>query len=289
MGLRINTNVPSLSAQRSLRNTNEALSDNLSKLSSGKRIVKSADDAAGMAISSRLTAKIRGNYQAERNANDGISLVQTAEGGLNEAQNILSRMRELAIQAASDTIGSEERQLAEMEYQQIKSELDRISKVTEYNGTKLLDGTGGIFDIQVGVQNNPFNDRISFDSGRVNASIESLGLGETADEDGEVSHAGVSILSKEAARESLDRVDSALNSVAKSRASLGAVQNRLQSTINNLQVAGENMSAANSRIVDADYAKEISENARLNILANAGISALAATNQRNSLVLKLLG
>lgn len=289
MGLRINTNVPSLAAQRSLRNTNESLSDNLSKLSSGKRIVKSADDAAGMAISSRLTAKIRGNYQAERNANDGISLVQTAEGGLNEAQNILSRMRELAIQAASDTIGNEERKLAEMEYQQIKQELDRISKVTEYNGTKLLDGSGGIFDIQVGVQNNPFNDRISFDSGKVNASIESLGLGETADEDGEVSHAGVSILSKEAARESLDRVDSALGAVAASRASLGAVQNRLQSTINNLQVAGENMSAANSRIVDADYAKEISENARLNILANAGISALAATNQRNSLVLKLLG
>ncbi len=289
MGLRINTNVPSLAAQRSLRNTNESLSDNLSKLSSGRRIVKSADDAAGMAISSRLTAKIRGNYQAERNANDGISLVQTAEGGLNEAQNILGRMRELAIQAASDTIGNEERKLAEMEYQQIKQELDRISKVTEYNGTKLLDGTGGLFDIQVGVQNNPFNDRITFDSGRVNASIETLGLGETADEDGEVSHAGVSILTKEAARESLDRVDQALTSVASSRASLGAVQNRLQSTIQNLQIAGENMSAANSRIVDADYAREISENARLNILANAGISALAATNQRNNLVLKLLG
>ncbi len=289
MGLRINTNVPSLAAQRSLRNTNESLSDNLSKLSSGRRIVKSADDAAGMAISSRLTAKIRGNYQAERNANDGISLVQTAEGGLNEAQNILGRMRELAIQAASDTIGNEERKLAEMEYQQIKQELDRISKVTEYNGTKLLDGTGGLFDIQVGVQNNPFNDRITFDSGRVNASIETLGLGETADEDGEVSHAGVSILTKEAARESLDRVDQALTSVASSRASLGAVQNRLQSTIQNLQIAGENMSAANSRIVNADYAREISENARLNILANAGISALAATNQRNNLVLKLLG
>lgn len=289
MGLRINTNVPSLAAQRSLRNTNEALSDNLGRLSSGKRIVKSADDAAGMAISSRLTAKIRGNYQAERNANDGISLVQIAEGGLNEAQNILGRMRELAIQAASDTIGNDERKLAEMEYQQIKQELDRISKVTEYNGTKLLDGSGGVFDIQVGVQNNPFNDRISFDSGKVNASVAALGIGETADEDGEVSSSGVSILTKEAARESLDRVDSALTSVASSRASLGAIQNRLQSTIQNLQIAGENLSAANSRIVDADYAKEISENARLNILANAGVSALAATNQRNNLVLKLLG
>jgi len=289
MGLRINTNVPSLAAQRSLRNTNEALSDNLSKLSSGKRIVKSADDAAGMAISSRLTAKIRGNYQAERNANDGISLVQIAEGGLNEAQNILGRMRELAIQAASDTIGDEERKLAEMEYVQIKQELDRISKVTEYNGTKLLDGSGGMFDIQVGVQNNAFNDRITFDSGKVNASVSALGLGETADEDGEASSSGVSILTKQAARDSLDRVDKALSSVASSRASLGAVQNRLQSTIQNLQIAGENLSAANSRILDADYAKEISENARLNILANAGVSALAATNQRNNLVLKLLG
>jgi flagellin len=215
--------------------------------------------------------------------------VQIAEGGLNEAQNILGRMRELAIQAASDTIGDEERKLAEMEYVQIKQELDRISKVTEYNGTKLLDGSGGIFEIQVGVQNNPFNDRITFDSGKVNASVEALGLGETADEDGEVSSSGVSILTKQAARESLDRVDKALTSVASSRASLGAVQNRLQSTIQNLQIAGENLSAANSRIVDADYAKEISENARLNILANAGVSALAATNQRNNLVLKLLG
>ena len=288
MGLRINTNVPSLAAQRSLRNTNEALSDNLSKLSSGRRIVKSADDAAGMAISSRLTAKIRGNYQAERNANDGISLVQIAEGGLNESQNILTRMRELAIQAASDTIGDPERKLAEMEYQDIKNELDRISKVTEYNGAKLLDGTGGKFDIQVGVQNNPFNDRITFDAGRVNATLDSLGLG-ASKEDADDSVSGVSILTKEAARDSLDRVDNALSKVAESRATLGAVQNRLQSTIQNLQIAGENLSAANSRILDADYAKEISENARLNILANAGISALAATNQRNSMVLKLLG
>ncbi len=277
MGLRINTNVPSLAAQRSLRNNNEALSENLNKLSSGKRIVKSADDAAGMAISSRLTALIRGNYQAERNANDGISLVQVAEGGLNEAQNILVRMRELAIQAASDTIGDPERALAEKEYQQIKQELDRISRVTEFNGAKLLDGSAGVYDIQVGVRNDAFNDRISFDAGKINATLDTLGV------------SGASISSKEGARNSLDDVDKALTHVAEQRAELGAVQNRLQSTIQNLQIAGENLSAANSRILDADYAKEISENARLNVLANAGVSALSATNQRNNLVLKLLG
>jgi flagellin len=277
MGLRINTNVPSLAAQRSLRNTNESLSDNLGKLSSGRRIVKSADDAAGMAISSRLTALIRGNFQAERNANDGISLVQVAEGGLNEGGNILTRMRELAIQAASDTIGDPERALADKEYQQIKQELDRISRVTEYNGAKLLDGSAGQYDIQVGVRNDPFNDRISWDASQINATLDRLGVG------------GLDILSKEAARTSLASVDSALGIIAENRALLGAVQNRLQSTIQNLQITGENLSAANSRILDADYAKEISENARLNVLANAGVSALAATNQRNNLVLKLLG
>jgi flagellin len=277
MGLRINTNVPSLAAQRSLRNTNESLSDNLGKLSSGRRIVKSADDAAGMAISSRLTALIRGNFQAERNANDGISLVQVAEGGLNEGGNILTRMRELAIQAASDTIGDPERALADKEYQQIKSELDRISRVTEYNGAKLLDGSAGQYDIQVGVRNDPFNDRISWDASQINATLTRLGVG------------GLDILSKEGARSSLASVDTALGIIAENRATLGAIQNRLQSTIQNLQITGENLSAANSRILDADYAKEISENARLNVLANAGVSALAATNQRNNLVLKLLG
>jgi flagellin len=230
-----------------------------------------------MAISSRLTALIRGNYQAERNANDGISLVQVAEGGLNEGGNILTRMRELAIQAASDTIGDPERALADKEYQQIKMELDRISRVTEYNGAKLLDGSAGIYDIQVGVRNNPFNDRISWDAAQINATLDRLGVG------------SLDILSKEAARTSLASVDSALGIIAENRATLGAIQNRLQSTIQNLQITGENLSAANSRILDADYAKEISENARLNVLANAGVSALAATNQRNNLVLKLLG
>lgn len=277
MGLRINTNVPSLAAQRSLRNSNEALGENLNRLSSGKRITKSADDAAGMAISSRLQALIRGNFQAERNANDGISMIQIAEGGLNEAQNILTRMRELAIQASSDTIGDEERKLTNMEYQQIINELDRITKVTEYNGTKLLDGSGGQYDIQVGVRNDPFNDRITFDSSKANASVSNLGIG------------GLDVLSKEGARNSLMAVDSALSTVAGQRANLGAIQNRLTSTIQNLQIAGENLSAANSRILDADYAKELSENARLNILNNAGISALAATNQKNNLVMKLLG
>jgi flagellin len=186
-------------------------------------------------------------------------------------------MRELAIQAASDTIGDEERKLTNLEYQQIKQELERISRVTEYNGTKLLDGSAGTYEIQVGVRNDPFNDRISYDASQADATIDTLGLTE------------LDILSKGNARDSLEVVDNALTTLAAQRANLGAIQNRLQSTIQNLQISGENLSAANSRILDADYAKEISENARLNILANAGVSALAATNQKNNLVLKLLG
>ncbi|MCK5882147.1 MAG: flagellin FliC, partial [Bacteriovoracaceae bacterium] len=142
MGLRINTNVASLSAQRALGNTTKAQSSSLEKLSSGSRIVKAADDAAGLAISEKMKAAIRGTNQAERNANDGISMIQTAEGGLNEVSNILIRLRELSVQSASDTVGDSERQFTDMEYQNLKQEVERISSVTEFNGKKLLNGEG---------------------------------------------------------------------------------------------------------------------------------------------------
>ncbi|RLA63078.1 MAG: flagellin FliC [Epsilonproteobacteria bacterium] len=276
MGLRINTNISALIAQRHLKRNFNALSENLTKLSSGKRIVKAGDDAAGLAISSHLQAKIAGNRQAERNANDGISLIQVTEGGLNEASNILIRMRELAIQSSSDTIGNRERALTQIEFRELQKEIERLSRVTEYNGTKLLSGQGRRYDIQVGVHNTPA-DRISYDGRKANISLQGLGmLKET-------------VITKNSALKSLNCIDWALTKVSAQRATLGAVQNRLNSAINNLQIETENIAAANSRIMDVDYAHEIANNARLNILTNASVAALAQANLQGQQVLKLIG
>ena len=176
MALRITTNVASLNAQKNLVNTNRALDQSLARLSSGYRINQAADDAAGLAISENLRAQIRGLGQANRNSNDGVSLVQIAEGGLNEVSNMLIRLRELAIQASSDTIGDVERKFLDVEYQQLKSEIQRVSEVTAFNGYDLLNGSGGIIDIQVGVHNDPFKDRISFNTSAANATLEALGM-----------------------------------------------------------------------------------------------------------------
>src|SRR3954463_11518458 len=175
MGLRISTNVASLNAQKNLGGTHHALQSSLAKLSSGQRINQAADDAAGLAISENLRAQIRGLRQANRNSNDGVSLVQVAEGGLQEMSNMLIRLRELGVQAASDTIGDTERKFLDVEYQQLKSEMQRISEVTEFNGRDLLNGTGGVIDIQVGTHNDPFKDRISFNASAANASLEAMG------------------------------------------------------------------------------------------------------------------
>jgi flagellin len=249
----------------------------LARLSSGFRINQAADDAAGLAISENLKGQIRGMRQASRNANDGISLVQVAEGGLNEVSNMLIRLRELAVQAASDTIGDTERKFVDVEYQQLKSEIQRISEVTSFNGRDLLNGTGGLIDIQVGVHNDSFKDRISFNASAANASLESLGI--VAE--------GVAV--KEAAQTSIDAVDKAIVSVNAIRANFGAMQNRLTSTTANLAIADENLSAANSRIRDADIASETSEMTKNSILMQAGVSVLGQANNMNQVALKLLG
>ncbi len=277
MGLRIATNVASINAQRNLSGSRHSMNQSLERLSSGYRINKAADDAAGLAISENLRAQIRGIRQASRNANDGISLVQVAEGSLNEVSNMLIRLRELAIQSASDTIGDTERKFLDVEYQQLKSEIQRISEGTNFNGFDLLNGTGGVIDIQVGVHNNPFQDRISFNSSAANSTIEALGI--TAE----------TVSTKEMAQQSISVVDDALVSVNAIRANFGAMQNRLQSTASNLLVADENFSAANSRIRDADVAAESAELTRNNILLQAGISVLAQTNSAQQMALKLLG
>ncbi|MEC7276991.1 MAG: flagellin [Bdellovibrionota bacterium] len=277
MGLRINTNTTSLSAQRTLGVNNEAQAKSLGKLSSGTRIVRSADDAAGLAISEKLKATIRGQAQAERNANDGISMIQTAEGGLSEVGNILIRMRELSVQAASDTVGDTERGFTDLEYQNLKQEIERISQVTEFNGKKLLNGTGDTYDFQIGINNDDFQDRIKFNTEMLNSSLDSLGVGDLA------------VTSKEESQNALAALDSAIQKVSGQRAELGAKQNRLTSTVQNLQVSNENLSAANSRIRDTDYAAETAKNAKLNILNAAGTSVLAQSNAQGQNALQLIG
>lgn len=276
MGLRINTNSASLNSQKTLWNTKLNLDKSLEKLSSGYRINRAGDDAAGLAISENLRAQIRGLKQASRNANDGISLVQVAEGAMNELSSILIRLRELAVQSASDTIGPIERQFLNVEYDQMVSEIDRISDSTEFNGTQLLAGTGSIMDFQVGIRNNPEIDRISFDSSKADANSAALGVNLT------------SVADKASAQNALSAIDTAIMSVSAMRADFGALQNRLQTTISNIQNGVENMSSANSRIRDVDVAEETSEMTRNNILLQAGTSVLAQANQSANIALGLL-
>jgi flagellin len=269
--------VAALNAQKNLMRNSLNLNRSYERLSSGNRINRASDDAAGLAISEQLRALIRGYRQADRNTNDGISMVQVAEGSLSEVSNMLIRLRELAVQGSSDTVGDTERKFIDVEYQQLKSEIQRITESTEFNGYNLLNGTGGVIDIQVGVHNDSFQDRISFNASAANATVEALGL------------TGETVATKQSSQMSLDVVDNALTSVNAIRANFGALQNRLVSTSENLKVADENYSAANSRIRDADIAAETSELSKNQILQQAAISVLSQANSSNQMVLKLLG
>ncbi len=267
MGLRINTNVPALIAQRNLRATRSDLDRTLERLSSGLRINNAGDDAAGLAISENLRAELRGLQQAERNAQDGISLVQIAEGALSEVGNILIRMRELAVQAASDTVGPQERKFLDNEFQHLLEEVDRISHSTKFNGVPLLNGTGSTFEVQIGTKNNPLVDRIKlFDANGTDVNIVALGINLA------------SIADKAMAQNTLDSMDKAMDIVTAIRAEFGAMQNRLQSIINNLMVNRENVASANSRIRDADMAIEATNLTRNQILMQSGVSVLGQAN-----------
>jgi flagellin len=277
MGMRINTNVQSLSAQRHLGNNRLAQEKSLEKLSSGSRINRSGDDAAGLAISESLKGTIRSNKQAVKNAQDGISLVQVAEGGMTEVSNILNRIRELSIQSASDTIGDAERKFVDKEVQALKSEINRIAGTIEFNGHKLLDGSTDKMEIQVGVKNDPLVDRFIFDAQKITTSTDMLGIAE------------VNNLSKESSQANLDVLDAAITRINENRSELGALQNRLQITVNSLGVSNEGLTAANSRIRDTDVAEESSELTRNNILSQSTLAVLAQANNNNQLALKLLG
>lgn len=277
MGFRINTNVPSIAAQRSLGKVNSAQSNSLGRLSSGTRINKAADDAAGLAISEKLKANIRSLQQANRNANDGISMIQTAEGGLNEISSILTRLRELAIQSASDTVTDNERVFTDVEYQNLKQEIQRIAQVTEFNGQRLLNGSAEKFDFQIDIRNDDFEDRITYYADQTNATLDALDISD------------LNVSNKLDSQDSLAFLDTAIRQVSGQRSDLGALQNRLTSTSNNLEMSVENQSAANSRIRDTDYAYETAEKTKLDIITQAGTSVLAQANAQGALAIKLLG
>lgn len=275
MSMSIRTNVASLTAQKNLYQSQLQLDGSLAKLSSGMRISKAGDDAAGLGISVNLESEIRSYNQAVRNANDGISVVQTAEGALNETTNILTRMRELAMQSASDGVGTAERGYVNTEATQLTGEIDRIANSTEYNGTLLLNTTGTSLDFQVGIRNVAANDRISVSS--VDAKAATL-FGGTID-----------LSSKTGAQAAITMIDTALSAVSSARATFGASGNRLNSAVATIQTASENLSAADSRIRDVNVAEETSNMSRLQVLVQAGVSVLAQSNQSTQAALKLLG
>ena len=273
MGLRVNTNTASLNAQRNLMNSTNALNRSFERLSSGLRITRASDDAAGLAISERFRADIRGLQQAQRNANDGISMLQIAEGALNEVSGILIRMRELAVQSANGTLGTAEQATLDQEFQDLEAEIDRIAAVTEFNGVQLLDGTTATINLQVG-QDNTADDQIAVAGG--DATAATLGIDDEAITDETTSLAAIA------------GVDAAIDLVSGVRADFGTAQNRLESTIRSIAVAVENTSAAESRIRDVDVANETAALTRNQVLQQAGVAVLAQANQNTAIALSLL-
>ena len=276
MGLTINTNEVSLAAQRHLEVTNNRFKGTIQRLASGSRIVQASDDPAGLAISDNLNATIRSLGAATRNAQDGISLIQVYEGGTNEINNMLVRVRELSMQAASDTIGDRERGMLDNEVQQLKEEMNRVARSTKFGGRELLSGEGNNIEFQVGTNNEAEVDRIEFNPGDTDLRNQALGV------------ANISVLDKESARDNLDVLDEALLKVNEIRARVGSAQTRLNTVVSSQQIFAENLTAARSRIKDADIAQESSNLAKDTILRQAGVAVLAQANQTPALALSLL-
>ena len=307
MGLRIRTNVASLNAQRRLGNSTSELQASGNKLASGQRINKAADDAAGLAISENLRADVRSLTQARRNAQDGVSLVQTAEGGLMETTNMLVRLRELAVQSASDTVGNTEREFLDKEYKALKSEIDRIANSTEFNGTRLLVGNAEVssdlangentYPLEIQVSKDYYTNADSLDAENpvnvIRIDLQDINAFSTGDnslrlneavEGGEI--AGIDL--KKGAQMSIGRLDEAITKVNEYRAYLGSIQNRLGSTISNLGIQTENLDTARSRIRDTDFAAETAKYTQTKIMQQAGTSVLAQANQQPTVALNLL-
>ena len=274
MGLRVNTNVTSITAQRSLSTVTDRLTGNFRRLSTGLRISSAADDAAGLAISERLRSQVRSLEQARRNASDGISLMQTAEGALNEVSSILIRLRELAIQSSNGSVSGQDRETLDQEFQNLVNEVDRIGRSTEFSGIKLLDGSATSVTFQVGLGTTSGIDQLDVTLSpalSTSLSLNSLDIG-----------------SGGATSTAITSIDTAINSVSSLRGTLGAVQNRLAITINNLAISTENLTSAESRIRDVDVAYETAQLTRNNILQQASISVLSQANSQPQSALQLL-
>jgi len=275
MALRINTNLASIGAQKHLANSTRRLGKSFDKLASGLRVVRASDDAAGLGISERMRARIRSIAQASRNASDGINLVQTGEGGLNEINEILNRMRELAVQSANGTSTGNDRDTMDQELQQLVLEIDRIAQATAFNGNNLLDGSLTTVTLQIGENTVSGVDtmEITLDSARASAlTVDSLDIGSGGDVNSAISN-----------------IDGAITAVTRLRGQLGAFQNRLDATVNNLAVSIENLQAAESQIRDVDVAAETANLTRLSIMQQAGVSILAQANVQPQAALSLLG
>ena len=273
MALRINNNVASVFSQKHLSRSQEALSDNFSKLSSGLRITKAADDAAGLAVSESMRADIRSLAVAVRNTNDGISVVQTGEASLGEIGSALSRMRELAVQSSSAVLQSAERVYLNSEFVALRTEIERIADVTEFNGLKLSNGVTTSVDVQVGIRNTT-NDRITVTL--QDADTTALGINATA------------INSATAAQAAITLMDTAIDSNNLKRSAYGAVQNTLTSALHNLESYSENLVAAESRIRDVDFAAETADMTRNSIFQQAGVAVLSQANTAPQVALQLL-
>ncbi|MFH1467206.1 MAG: flagellin [Pseudomonadota bacterium] len=276
MALTVNTNTASLNAINNLNQTQRSLAGSYSRISSGLRITRAADDAAGLGVAESLGAQAASGRVAMRNTNDGISVIQTAEGAMDSVGDILARMRELAVQSSSETLADDDRAYIQAEFEQLSGEIDRVANSTEFNGTALCDGTTTQLDVQVGIMNTA-NDRITITLSDLSAS--SLG----------VDTASMDLSTTGDAQTAIDDLDTAIGSVNGFRADLGAVQNRLDSALSNMETYTENLSGAESQIRDADFAFETAELAKNQILQQAGVSVLAQAKTMNQGALSLLG
>jgi flagellin len=275
MALTVNTNLAAMRASNALNKTQAALSHTLAKISSGLRVTKAADDAAGSAVASNLHTVARSGKQAIRNSNDGISIIQTAEGATKEVLNILDRMRELAVQSASETLANDERGYIDEEFEQLSAEVERISAATEFNDLKLADGTNTTLSVQVGVTSGSESQLL-------------ITLGDLSVSNLKVDTTTISLSLATSARSAIDTIDTAIDSVNSIRAGYGAVQNRIDSAIANMVTYVESLSAAESQIMDTDYAQETAEMTRLQVMQQAGTAALAQARTINQSVISLL-
>lgn len=274
--MRVSTNLNSMTAMRYAKKHTDIQSIEDGQLSSGDRLVRSEVDPAGLAISEGMRARVRSNMQAERNSNDSISMLQVAEGSLGVMQQMGTRLRELAMQAANDTLGSEERIVIDSEFQHLKSEVERITTSTTFNGNHIIKGSSSVYDLQVGINGTAQNDRLRYDMGKVMDSSGNFGIG------------NVDLRTKLSSQNSLAKIDKMMGDIGASRAQLGSMETRIQAVVQNLQTYRENTSSSNSKIRDTDYAKEVVNRIKTQIGQTASLEMLRVSNSQPSVVLKLV-